>query len=464
MIELSTSQVAKKLKCSNQYVRNLITSDELQAHQVGRTWIITDEDLETWIERTGYVVEPDDHPRKSDKIPQKVALSFFTGAGGLDIGLSNVGITPLLVSDIDKSARRSISKNYPDAGLVGDITKLKIDEIYDYARIPRGSNVDYMFGGPPCQAFSTAGKRRGYQDARGDVFVQYLEIIGRIKPRYAIIENVRGLLSVPAIFSDKDREGVKGGVLLYAIRRLRSFGYSVSFNLYNAANFGAPEIRERVVIIAKLGDDKVDYLEPTNDEYGYFGLPKWLPLKSAIVDLKSNQHYIDYPKKRFKYLKYIPEGGNWRSLPEYMQQEAMGKSYSLPGGKTGFLRRLSMEKPSPTLVTHPTMPATDLIHPKDDRPLSVEEYARIQGFPDDWYIAGNLLDKYRQIGNAVPVPLGEAIGKRILEDDSGIRYEKLKEFKYSRYKNTDEESWEELTIQRLRKDNIHDILKVPDKL
>ena len=118
----------------------------------------------------------------------------------------------------------------------------------------------------------------------------------------------------------------------------------------------------------------------------------------------------------------------------------MGKSFYLGGGKTGFLRRLSYSKPSPTLVTNPTMPATDLAHPMEDRPLSVEEYACIQEFPQDWVVCGSILDQYKQIGNAVPIKLGEAIAKTILDDMKGIKY-KDTEFHYSRYKNTDEISW-----------------------
>lgn len=463
-MKLSTTEVAQRLRSSNQFVRVLINNKKLPASKVGRTWVIESADLNKWVKNTGYVVEPHDHPRSSFLVPDKVALSFFTGAGGLDIGMAQAGITPVLVNDIDKNARKSIARNYPELGLVGDMTKLNADKVYEYANLPKGTKIDYMFGGPPCQAFSTAGKRRGYNDARGDVFIQYLELIGQLKPRYAVIENVRGILSIPAIFNEKDKKGIKGGVLLYALKRLRSFGYSVSFNLYNAANFGAPEKRERVIIIAKLGDKKVDYLLPTNSEDGSFGLPKWNTFGMAVKGLRQ-KHFIEYPSKRFKYLKYIPEGGNWRSMPLNIQKEAMGKSWGLPGGKTGFFRRLSRKEPAPTLVTHPTMPATDLIHPTEDRPLSVEEYARIQGFPDKWHIEGPILEKYKQIGNAVPVPLAKAIGKRILADDNGIDMPIIKGFPYSRYKNTDEVSWEKRVLKKLTESPFYNgIEDIPDKL
>lgn len=451
--QLSTTEVADRLRCSKQFVRNLIKEKQLPANKIGNTWIINQTNLDKWMKKSGYIIEPYDHPRNSFLIPNKVALSFFTGAGGLDIGMARAGIHPILVNDLDKNARKSIAANYQNLGLYGDMTKLTPEKVYEYANIPEGTTIDYMFGGPPCQAFSTAGKRGGYHDARGDVFIKYLDLIGQLKPRYAIIENVRGLLSIPAIFNDDKK--VKGGVLLYALNKLRSFGYAVSFNLYNAANFGAAEKRERVIIIAKLGNKKVNYLTPTNSENGEFNLPKWKTFREAVKGLKeADQHYIEYPAKRRKYLDYIPEGGNWRSLSIPMQKEAMGKAWYLGGGRTGFLRRLSRDEPAPTLVTNPTMPATDLIHPIQNRPLSIEEYSRIQGFPDNWHIEGAILEQYKQIGNAVPVALAEAIGKTIIADDEGLAIEPIKGFKYSRYKNTDEVNWEKNVLDKMKKDGI----------
>ena len=137
----------------------------------------------------------------------------------------------------------------------------------------------------------------------------------------------------------------------------------------------------------------------------------------------------------------LTEGQYWKHLPLNEQKEAMGKAYYLGGGKTGFYRRLSLSKPSPTLVTNPTMPATDLCHPICNRPLSIEEYKAIQGFPTDWKICGPILEQYKQIGNAVPIKLGEAIGKAILDDMNNVNQPTIKDFKYSRYLNTNETDW-----------------------
>jgi DNA (cytosine-5)-methyltransferase 1 len=193
-------------------------------------------------------------------------------------------------------------------------------------------------------------------------------------------------------------------------------------------------------------------LKPTHSQNGDFGLPEWKTLKQAIGNLNgSNTEFIKFPENRLKYYRMLKAGQNWRDLSEEMQKEALGKSYHLGGGKTGFLRRLDWDKPSPTLVTHPAMPATDLGHPEEDRPLSVQEYKRIQEFPDDWEIKGSLVNKYKQIGNAVPISVGEAIGRLILELDKGKVTENLPNFKYSRYLKTADQEFIQEFLTRSRK-------------
>ncbi|TGD21956.1 DNA cytosine methyltransferase [Companilactobacillus suantsaicola] len=442
---LSVDDVAKKLEISTQYTRRLMKSGRISALREGNSWFTTQDDLNKFIKKERFVVNPSDRRRKNKNLPHVISLSFFTGAMGLDIGMSREGFSPLLASEINKEARATILANNEDIGLIGDIWSYSGDEIKRFAGIPENRKIDVIFGGPPCQAFSTAGKRKGFEDSRGNVFIKYIEIIGELKPTYAIIENVRGLQTTPAILDDTNGEPVKGGALYYAMSKLKSFGYSVSFNLYNAANFGAPQKRERFVIIAKLGKKKVPYLTPTNSENGDYGLPKWRTLGSAIGDIQDKtMHYAKLPDKRKKWLKKIPEGGNWKSLSIDEQKEAMGKKFYMGGGKTGFLRRLSYSEPSPTLVTVPTMPATDLVHPTKMRPLSIEEYSRIQGFPDDWLFCGSITEVYKQIGNAVPIKLGEAIGKAIKNDMENKHDRIYKGFRYSKYKNTSEVDFPQL--------------------
>ena len=119
----------------------------------------------------------------------------------------------------------------------------------------------------------------------------------------------------------------------------------------------------------------------------------------------------------------------------------MGKSYYSGGGKTGFLRRLAWDKPSPTLVTHPAMPATDLAHPEENRPLSIEEYKRVQEFPDNWELAGPLIQQYKQVGNAVPKSLGLALGTLVMKLLNKEKIHVIDDFLYSRYKNTSDTTW-----------------------
>lgn len=377
-------------------------------------------------------------------------LSFFSGALGLDLGLKKAGITTLLTSEIDGACRKTIAANCPSIGIIGDCRNYDKESIFYMAGLNPGDEVDLMAGGPPCQAFSTAGKRRGFEDQRGNVFLHYVQLILEIRPRFALIENVRGILSAPLEHVPwSERTAVKladrnlpGGALAHILDMLRHGGYGVTFNLYNAANFGSPQIRERVIFLCARNGEKLPYLTPTHSENGEFGLPLWRTLGSAISGMEeSEQKYVKFPEKRLKWYRILKAGQNWKNLPPDMQEEALGKSYRAQGGKTGFLRRLAWDRPSPTLVTSPAMPATDLAHPVKDRPLSVQEYKRIQEFPDDWQVCGSLAEQYKQIGNAVPVSLGFAAGRLIVSKIRGEAVKQYKDFKYSRYLNTTDKTW-----------------------
>lgn len=448
---LTVQEVADKLKVTPQYARKLISEEKLQATRIGKQWVVNPEDLDKYIKEYDVLIEPDDHERLTKDIPDIVALSFFSGAMGLDIGMSNGGIRALLACEFNKYARMTIAQNVSDMALIGDINNYDAEEILRMAKIPEGRKVDVIFGGPPCQAFSTAGARRALDDERGNVFLRYIEIIEKIKPTYVVIENVRGLLSAPYPYKDI-KEPIKGGALCVILDRLKAAGYTISFDLYNAANFGAPQIRERVVMIGKLGDEKVSYLSPTHSENIQYNLKPWRTLDEALKGMdESEQHYIEFPEQRLKFYRMLTEGQYWKDLPEEAQKEAMGAKLKLGGGKTGFYRRLNFKRPSPTLVTNPTMPATDLCHPTKDRPLSVEEYSRIQEFPEEWKICGPILEQYKQIGNAVPVKLGEAIARTIIADMNGEKLPEIKGFPFSRYKNTSDITWRRDMDKALKK-------------
>lgn len=393
----------------------------------------------------------DKNNQQKNKIKPKL-LSFFSGAMGLDIGLEKSGFETILACEIDKYCRQTILKNKPNIVLLEDIRNYSDEDIRKASGLQDNEDIDLIVGGPPCQAFSTAGKRQGFEDERGNVFLTFIDIALKLKPKYLVIENVRGLLSAPYKpqkpfktsmgMPPKTPQNEKGGALFHILNILQNSGYSISFELYNSANFGTPQKRERVIIICSRDGKKVPYLRPTHSENGEYNLPKWRTFKDAVENLIINHHtFIPFSEKRLQFYKLLKSGQYWKHLPENIQKEAMGQSYYLGGGKTGFYRRLAWDRPAPTLVTHPAMPATSLGHPEENRPISIEEYKRIQEFPDDWYISGNTLQQYKQIGNAVPVSVGKAIGDLILKQMNNVSEENFIDFNYSRYKNTNEQSW-----------------------
>ncbi|ELF5301061.1 DNA cytosine methyltransferase [Vibrio cholerae] len=383
-------------------------------------------------------------------------LSFFSGALGLDLGLESAGFEPLLACEVDKDCIETIKANKPELPLIGDIRNYTASEILSIAGISKNDDVDLIVGGPPCQAFSTAGARKSFEDERGNVFLKYLEIATDIAPKFIVIENVRGLLSAPLKHRPHNRRGGEfpdlhsdekaGGALAYIIKFLEMKGYGVSFNLYNSANFGTPQIRERVIIIASRDGERLPYLSPTHSEDGSLGLPFWKTTRQAIENLTSedNLERLEFPKQRHKFFKLLGPGQYWKHLPKDLQQEALGNAFHSGGGKTGFYRRVAWDKPSPTLVTSPIMPATSLAHPEELRPLSVSEYAALQQFPNEWVFKGKTLSKYRQIGNAVPCGVGKAIGKLLGNHVTGNDIASPTGFKFSRYKNTDDLSWKKI--------------------
>lgn len=364
---------------------------------------------------------------------------------GLDLGIEKAGFNIRVCVEKDREAAKTIRLNTSIPVIEDDITRISSEDILRAAGLER-NEVTMVVGGPPCQAFSTAGKQQGLADFRGNVIIQYLRVVKELQPKYFILENVRGILSaklnaIPEEYHEyRDIVDVRGSVLHFLIMEFQKLGYALSYALLNAANYGVPEKRERVVIIGHLGD-RVPLPKPTHSENGEFDTLKWTSLKEVIGDLENREdlEYTPLRTKSIPFLSKLSEGQNWRNLDEESAKEAMGKAFYLGGGKTGFLRRLSFSEPSPTLVTSPTMPATLLCHPTKLRPLSVEEYSRIQQFPDTWIFSGNTASKYRQIGNAVPVGLGFAVGRQVMRHINGlssIADETDNRVPYSRYINS----------------------------
>jgi DNA (cytosine-5)-methyltransferase 1 len=333
-------------------------------------------------------------------------LSFFTGAMGLDIGLEQAGLDLRMGQELDAQAAETIRAN-GHCVVEGDLRKLlgddpELSSFMQSAGVTKGEAFAVV-GGPPCQPFSTAGHRMGVDDPRGMLIFDYLRAVDAIRPRFVILENVKGILNA---------QGVRGKTLVEEIRdTLAHMGYTTTWGVVDAVHYGAAQFRERVIIIGSRDHEPVFIPMPTHFPRHQDPAYRWRTLSSVLRGIESSAgESAKFSPKIQEVLNLIPEGGNWRSLPPEIAEVAMGGAWKSGGGKVGFFRRLNGAEPSPTLVTSPIQKATMLAHPTEPRPLSVRDCALIQGFPDGWVFEGNLTSQYKQIGNAVPVPLGRAIG------------------------------------------------------
>lgn len=345
-------------------------------------------------------------------------ISLFSGAMGLDFGLEQAGLKVVLGQDIDPACVATIRANGHRA-LGGDIRDIAPADLLAQAGMAQGEPF-LLCGGPPCQPFSTAGKRLGIHDPRGGLFMDFIRMIDYIRPRFFIMENVKGLMSAslnhasPADRDPNDPEQQRGAVLDVILSEFHKLGYKTVYGILDAVNYGVPQFRERFVLIGSRDHEEVFLPLPTHFQTHQDAAYRWRTLRDAIGDLERDcGECASFSAERLEFLRLVPEGGNWRDLPEDVQEEAMGGAYRSGGGKVGFFRRLSYRQPSPTLVTSPVQKATMMCHPTMDRPLSIREYARIQQFPDHWVFQGSGAEQYRQIGNAVPVGLARALGQAV---------------------------------------------------
>jgi DNA (cytosine-5)-methyltransferase 1 len=313
-------------------------------------------------------------------------VELFAGAGGLALGLENAGLKSSLLVEIDKNAVATLQANRPKWNVQPvDISKV------DFSTV----EADVVTGGFPCQAFSFAGKRLGFEDTRGTLFFEYARAVRTIQPKVIVAENVRGL---------ERHDG--GRTLSTMLSILDDLGYRVEYRILRAQYLDVAQKRERLVIFGVRKDIKRAIVFPREQNYV-------VSLREALkgVPKSAGQRYT--PQKH-SVMEQIPPGGYWRDLPLPLQKKYMGASFFLGGGKTGMARRLSWDEPSLTLTCNPAQKQTERCHPAETRPLSVREYARIQSFPDDWTFTGSVASQYKQIGNAVPVNLGYHIGRCII--------------------------------------------------
>lgn len=346
-------------------------------------------------------------------------ISFFSGAMGLDIGLEKAGLNVVIGQDFEPSCVETMRANGHNV-LGGDIREINPETLLKLTGLHVGEPF-MVCGGPPCQPFSTAGKRLGINDPRGSLFMDFIRMIDYIRPRFFVMENVKGIVSSPLKHvSVKEREKDDpeqqlGTVLDVILSEFNKLGYKTVYGVLDAVNYGVPQFRERFVLVGSRDNEDIFLPMPTHFQMHQNSEYRWKTVGEVIKDLENNPgEYTSLSGERKKYIHMVPEGGNWRDLPEEIIPVAMGGAYQSGGGKVGFYRRLSYNQPAPTITTSPAQKATMLCHPTQDRPLSIKEYARIQQFPDDWIFKGTLSAKYRQIGNAVPVGLAEAIGRAII--------------------------------------------------
>lgn len=354
---------------------------------------------------------------KQGEYRRHTVLSLFSGGGGLDLGMDlTERFRHLACIEYNRSACQTLKGNR-DAGLLGDadlkvyeadIAKLKPAELLADLGIGKGE-VGALIGGPPCQPFSVAGKRQGVADERGTLLWDYVRWVRDIKPHAFLMENVRGLLSMPSA-PDED----KGSLLAELLKKFRRAGYSTDVFLLNAADYGTPQLRVRAVLVGNRHGLVCRQPARTHGP----GLLPHRTLRNALAGLvETDPVRLDFSPAEKEVLKLIPPGGDYRDLTVRVAMQVLGPTLR-PRGKGGNCkgyRRLDWEQPSPTVLTGPHRGLASLCHPDEARALTMRECARLQGWPDSWTFVGSRAEQYRQVGNAVPVPLAYRLGHMIAD-------------------------------------------------
>jgi len=368
-------------------------------------------------------------------------VDLFCGVGGLSYGFAhNDNFEIIAANEILPNMAKAYLLNHPTVKVyAGDIKDFCAKRMERDLTI-KAAEIDIVVGGPPCQAYSTVGKRL-INDPRGKLFQEYYRVLKEFNPKLFLFENVKGLVSM------------QGGELLRTIISLfESLGYRVQYKILNAADFGAPQIRDRVIIIGSKLETAFQYPPQTHcgavGTFGLFknGLKPHLTLEEAISDLpliKSSEESFEYafePQNEFqkimrvnapkhlmdhsapnnnarliKIMELLPDGGTPEDLPKELRPTS--------GFKNTYCR-LWWNRPSTTITRNLSTPSSSrCIHPKAPRPLTTREGARIQCFPDSYQFYGSRSDRNLQIGNAVPTFLSTALAGAIL---TNFRQERMK--------------------------------------
>jgi DNA (cytosine-5)-methyltransferase 1 len=344
-------------------------------------------------------------------------VDLFCGAGGLSLGMSQVGFRPICAIDHLAAAAQTYRDNLGD--------HVRVEEITETTEIPK---ADVIAGGPPCQGFSSAGLRR-VGDARNSLVSVFAAIVAREKPSAFVFENVEGFLTTE-----------DGNRVLDLLHPLIGVGYRIHLRKINAANYGVPQHRKRVVAIGGLGWDP-PFAAPTHTAFDAPGarlgggreLPRTPTLYDAISDLPTPSTNGDAPLvadhtyrplsnddgERARLLK---QGQRMRDLPEaYWHDSYKRRAYrrvmdgtptERRGGAPAGVRRLKSNEPCKAITSGAR---SEFLHPTENRNLTLRECARIQTFPDTFQFSGPLSQRALLIGNAVPPRLAEALGRSLMD-------------------------------------------------
>lgn len=379
------------------------------------------------------------------------AVSLFSGAGGMDVGLERTGRFDTVACVERERPFCSTLRANRDAGRFGtedtliferDISSLDPGEVMEACGLEPGE-LDLLAGGPPCQTFSTAGRRSSVQDVRGMLLWEFLRFVEALRPKFFLMENVRGLLSAAILHRPiKDRPN-KGGpplepeeqpgsvveLWLSDLAGATSDDYRVDCFEVNAVNYGAPQLRERALFFGNRLGSVVEFPTPTHGTRPQRTAEKaqaalfddeapvvpFTSLGDALAAVENDGgEVMDFSPRKKAFLAQVPEGGNWRTLPAEVQKESMGKAWHAKGGRSGWWRRLSRDLPCPTVVTMPNHAGTAMCHPTETRALSLRECATVQEFPSSWEFHGTTQQKYTQVGNALPLRLAEVAGEALV--------------------------------------------------
>ena len=346
------------------------------------------------------------------------AIDLFAGAGGMSVGATQAGIDVKLAVECDKYAARAYRKNHPKCDVFGkDIRRL---DSYEIKKIARGSRGTVVFGGPPCRGFSYSNTRtRGAHNEDNWLFEHFVRVVKLWRPDFVVLENVRGIIDTA------------NGLILYAILdRFDRLGYTLTYGILNAVDFGVPQKRKRFFLIGSRTNSKVELplpavSPPTTVRDAISDLPSlsngantfWLPygdiapskyakgLRECLTGCSG--HFVTRNNSNvIRRYSYVPPGGNWENIPPTMMRNYKDRHRC----HTGIYHRLHFDHPSIVIGNYRK---NMLIHPTEDRGLSVREAARIQSFPDSYEFAGSIGFQQQQVGNAVPPRVAKAVFLRL---------------------------------------------------